>query len=290
MKKYLQFITQDGNRDHILELTKNYSFFDGIFAVVHKGDKTDDTIKILEERKGEGAINVLDCYYMRHDLSMNINLFHPKIKHGDWIFLLDTLERINEDFYPEIDPLIEFFEENGIHQALYEGKTFFFRRSLYQQLIVQSPHWVLFNQPQVPAIELSTANEKCKNARINLRPQYRPYDHSIDHFVKYLWEFSESNHGLMECDGNTPEEKRDNFLNFENQRRQSRENAVLNGIPTDTLEFSNWLIDNKGQYPDYINDLLKQKSAKAFRNFYRYHVLKHDYDEIKKTENEWQYE
>lgn len=293
MKKYLHLIVQDGDRDNILEATRNYSFFDGIFAVVHKGDKSDDTIKILEERKGDGAINVLDCYYKRHDLSMNINLMHPKIQHGDWIFLIDSLERINQEFYSEIDPLIEFFEEKGIYNIMFEGKTFFFRRSLYNQMFTGSPHWVLFNQPQVPSLELSKANSNFKNARINLRPQYRPHDHSIDHFIKYLWEFSESNHGIMECDDpneTDPEVKMQTFVDFETLRREARENAILDGIPTDVLEFSNWMIDNKGNYPDYIVDLLKQKSAKSFRNFYRYHVLKEDYDKIKKTEKEWRYE
>lgn len=291
-KKYLQFITQDGNRDHILELTKNYSFFDGIFAVVHKGDKTDDTIKILEERKGDGAINVLDCYYKRHDLSMNINLMHPKIQQGDWIFLLDTMERINENFYSEIDPLIELFEKHGMYVINFEGKTFFFRRNLYDQMILASPHWYLINSPPIQPVELTQLRNDFSDARINLRPQYRSVEHSIDHFVKYLWEFAESNHSIMENDAFTfkdEDERKQSFVDFEIQRRQSRNLATQNGIPTDTVEFANWLIDNKDNYPDYILDLFKQKSAKSFRNFYRYHVLKEDYDEIKKTEFEWEF-
>lgn len=291
-KKYLHFITQDGNRDHILEVTKNYSFFDGIFAVVHKGDKSDDTIDILNERKGEGTINVLNEYMNRHDLSMNINLMNPKIQQGDWIFLIDTLERINQDFYPEIDALIELFEKHGMYVINFEGKTFFFRRNLYDQMFLGTPHWYLFNSPQINPVELTQMNSSFSNARINLRPQYRPDDHSIDHFVKYLWEFGETNHSIMEIDHlefNNEEEKKQNYIDFETQRRISRNLAVQDHIPTTTLEFANWLIDNKGSYPDYLVELFKQKGAKSFRNFYRYHVLKEEFDEIQKTQFEWEF-
>lgn len=298
MKKYLCFITQDGNRDHVLELTKNYDFFDGIFAVVHKGDRSDDTLEILEQRKKDGAINTLDSYFMRHDLSMNINLLNPKIKNGDWIFLLDTLERINQDFYPEIDPLLEFFEEQKMLSISFEGKLFFFKK-YYDQLFVQSPHWYLSNPVCEIPIELTQLNGKIfEKARINLRPQYRQHDHEIDHFVKYLWEFRESNHGVMECDKyrkHNSDIKMNNhefnelFKDFEITRRLARDYAVDHGIPTDTLEFSNWLIVNKNNYPSQILDLLKHKCAMCFRNFYRYHVLKEGFETIKETQFEWEF-
>lgn len=281
-KKYLHFITEEGNRDHVESLTSNWDFFDGIFAVVHKGKKEDGTQKLIEERKKDGCVQTLDCYYRKHDLAMNMNLQHPTIQHGDWIFLLDTMERINKDFYPEIDPLIEFFIEQGGKTFAFEGKTFMFERDVFDQFFIGTPHWRLFNSHEVPQIELSLLNNKFKNARINLRPQYRPIDHEIDHFVKYLWEFADSNQGVMDCNSD-----KDDYINFETDRRLARIYATKNNIPTDTIEFGNWLIDNKESYPEPINKLFANKNAKSFRNFYRLHVLKEDFHDIKRTENEW---
>lgn len=288
-KKYLHFITEEGNRDHVENMTKHWEWFDGIFAVIHKGRKEDGTQKLIESRKKGGCVQTLDCYYKRHNLAMNMNLHHPTIQHGDWIFLIDTMERINDSLFENnaepINSLLEELEKMNLQTLAFEGKTFFFRRFLYDQEFLGSPHWYLFNGHGQQQVELKSLHEESlSDARINLRPQCRPHDHSIDHFVKYLWDFADSNQGIMEC-----ENDKERFNAFEMQRRMARQLAIENGIPTTTLEFSNWLIDNKGNYPDFLIDLFQQQDAKAFRNFYRSHVLEEDYDTIKKTENTWEF-
>lgn len=286
-KRYLHLTTQEGNKEHIDKTTKNFDFFDGIFAVVynHPNGESDGTKALLEERKKGGNIESLNTYYGRHDLAMNINLQNPKINMGDWIFLLDTLEIINEDFYEEIPALLECFEENNIKTIAFEGKTFFFQRA-YDQQFLYTPHWVLSNGHQQPQMDLKGMNnsEVIQTARINLRNDFRQPDHFIDHFVKYLWEFSDSNHGLMEC-----ENDKDRFMNFEVIRRQTRENAIQEGIPTKVEEFKQWIKDNDiNDWPDFLKIFFAQDDAIAFRNFYRYHVLNHTIEDIKESQRSWE--
>ena len=121
--------------DHIKEICENLDWCDGISAVDHYS--TDGTFEVLQENKKDG--NIIQLPWMDlHYLSMTACLQNGVIRPGDWVYALDSQERVNLDFVSGIKDRIKEWESNGIG-CIFWGKPLIFKKS-YGMSYVGNPH------------------------------------------------------------------------------------------------------------------------------------------------------
>lgn len=125
-KIFLCTVTQN-EYANIKEMTEDLSWCDGIVAVVHQ-PSNDGTFELLDERKKEGEIYKapwMDLHY----IGMTLVVQSPKIRPGDWIYMLDSQERVIPEFVNNLRQKINEYEQQGIGALLW-GKPFLFRKTL----------------------------------------------------------------------------------------------------------------------------------------------------------------
>lgn len=124
-KIYLCTVTQNQER-HIDEMTADQSWYDGIVAVDHFS--TDNTFNILNARKKDGVILQMPWLNL-HYMGMTAVLQSGKIRPGDWVYMLDSQERVIPSFVQNIQERLTEYESQGISTLVW-GKPFLFRKTL----------------------------------------------------------------------------------------------------------------------------------------------------------------
>lgn len=281
-KIYLVGMTSN-QLDNVKELTDPiWQIVDGLIFVDH--ESTDGTRELLEERKGSGRI--LDEKWVNsHDYSMNHILLKGGLQSGDWCLFRDSLERFNVEFAKNIRSLTNLWEMNGVRTVFNYGKIFAFKYN-DSMFFKGSPHFGLEGQ-EGKAIDLKhNYSQDLKEHTWRLKDGEeggRPIDNKINHEARYAWVYGRSNHLLLGL-----EDKLQEFQRSEIIRKHIREVAQMNDFNLDIeglKEFMVWLEERDVKaFHSWIN------SHRVWKNFYRFHILKHEFQEIERLENEWSYE
>jgi hypothetical protein len=120
-----------GIRENIIPISH---FFDGlVWTVNFQGDKPNsgdtELVQLLNISCGEGEISPLK-WINRYDFPRNRYLFSPKIREGDYLVVLDSLEKMSEDFTrDEIPKLTKLMEDNHLDLIVLHGKTLIVRKN-----------------------------------------------------------------------------------------------------------------------------------------------------------------
>lgn len=111
---------------HINEMTEDQSWYDGIVAVDHFS--TDGTYELLQSRKKNGIIIQIPWLNL-HYVGMTAVLQCGHIKNGDWVYFLDSQERVNPDWIKNIRQEVDKFEKDGITCISY-NRPILFQKSI----------------------------------------------------------------------------------------------------------------------------------------------------------------
>jgi hypothetical protein len=273
-KVWLCIITNDKELDNINELTSVWESFDGIFCVVHKQGGDNKVKELLESRKKEGEI--IERNYLYHNgHSMNEFLLNPKIKLGDFLILRDSTERLNVNFCKNIRNFIDSLKQNGIGSVYQRSKLLMFKRWFNQQFF-NGLHWGLFGARQnMIAIDQIIPNDY--EYAYSLRDQLRPKHHRYRHEAYYLINYGVNGNHLQ-------------LFNTNPQELEIHQNEFAK-----FLQFLEGLgicdVDKWGEFlkVNPLDEAMKYhiNLERPLRNYYRYFILKHSDEEIKKDENEW---
>lgn len=121
--------------DHIKELCEDLDWCDGISAVDHFS--TDGTYEVLEKNKKKGKIIQIPWIDL-HYVSKTYCLQNGVIRPGDWVYALDSQERVCQDFVCDIKEKIKGWESQGIG-CIFWGKPLIFKKS-YGMAYFGNPH------------------------------------------------------------------------------------------------------------------------------------------------------
>lgn len=109
--------------DHIKELCENLDWCDGIVAVDHYSD--DGTYEVLEANKKGGKIirmPWINLHYHSKTSTLQCGVIRP----GDWVYTLDSQERVNQEFVADIKNRIKEWESKEIG-CIFWGKPLIFK-------------------------------------------------------------------------------------------------------------------------------------------------------------------
>jgi hypothetical protein len=261
-KIFLAISTGAGEIENIKELTASFYNFDGL-AVTYHGTKEDEEYKLLENRKGNGFVEIIP-YFGHHGHDLNHILFNPKIDQSSWLLLRDSSERVNPDFAANIKDFIKMLEYNGINTVYNYSKLLLFKRFPHQYF-VNSPHWGLVGvQDKMISIEASGLFSREEDYCYSIRNRNRDKYHFVWHYLKYFSNILDSNHCLL---GN--EKNQNQFQIDEGNRRQFRRYLETNNYLPLTPEKFIWICNNKLEDIKYLIN-----NNKILNDAYRYLVLK----------------
>jgi len=276
-KIYVCGMTQN-EKKNIDELTAQYApHVDGHIWVDH--GSTDGTKEILEERKGCGK--VIGAKYLKyHCHSMNLFMLDGGMKIGDVFILRDSQERFNTEFVKNIREFSNTMRQNGVMTIFSHGKPFMvtYFDDMY---FTQSPHYSLQNF-RGKVIDLKDYFEKEEEYAYRLwdgQPGGRPKDNAIRHHLKYYLHPISNHCALGVTDHNVYREREAN--------RQTFRLYCYDHYNFDfTIESLLFLLKKEDWKNDSVFVDMMEKEW-ILKSFYRYEVLRHDFDEIKKTEEVW---
>lgn len=184
MKLWLCGITGDRLKD-ITEATECFDSFDGLVFVDHLSK--DGTKELLESRKKEGKI-ISRPYVKQHSHSQNEILFSRHIKNGDWIFWIDSPERIKPFWLNQLRNDIKNFEKHGVGAVYFSGRPYLFQYFDYQKF-EGSPHWGLV----YPKGKIISFGDENKGLYLENKRNENPEDSYCLHPIKYWFCFNPSN-------------------------------------------------------------------------------------------------
>lgn len=133
-KIWLGLITYNELKN-ITEMTESLDWCDGIVAVDH--GSTDGTFELLESKKKEGKILRLPWMNL-HYVSMTAVLQCGVIRPGDWVYFLDSQERVTEEYAKEIRSAITDYQAQGIG-CVHWGRPLLFQKSV-GMVYRENPH------------------------------------------------------------------------------------------------------------------------------------------------------
>ena len=206
----------------------------------------------------------------RLDFSRNHCLYWGPIKNGDWVICLDDLERLKPKFFENYENLIKTMANHRFDGAVLRGKRFLFRQNPFVEF-VGNPHEGLrglYNQ-----LELTQVQEYSNydDFFANLRPERRPKDHFIGHFLKYYF-YPNSNHCLLGCEHNVTL-----YKEREMRRREFMSVCEASGINDDKELLAWWKEKGIDGMEDYINKEIILNDA--YRHFILGEEVVNKYDD-----------
>lgn len=264
-----------------------WEHIDGIISV--DAGSTDGTRELLEERKGQGEV-LYRKWTNDHDLQQNVWLRESVLKEGDIVLIRDSCERFNPEWAKKIRNFLDTLIFGGVRSIFNYGKLFAFVWS--DSIVCQgSPHWGMVGL-QHKMIDLKEYhNEDLHEWSWRVRDGEeggRPIDNKIDHEAKYYWTYGRSNHLLLGREDNIEEYQRLEIirLHLRDQARILGFELTLDGLK----QFMKWITSEEVEDSTRNNGKNWVNSCSITKNFYRKHLLNHDWDDIISTENSWELE
>lgn len=202
IKPYLCFMAGKNEYDNIYELVNDVKpYIRGVCALIHDANEFDAGASYLLKVNNElGAGNIIfGSYIGDHSHSRNRILKETGIEFGDFIVMIDLMERIPVDFAKSFNDLISQMENQNIDIAYYYNKPYVIR---YREdlLYINTPHESLINinilGKKLKNIELNNFISDESKVRINTRPLKRDKNHHISHYIRYLLQ-PNSNQNLL---------------------------------------------------------------------------------------------
>ena len=191
------------------------------------------------------------------------------------------MERFNLNFVKDIKKYVEFFRQKEIRFVHNNGKGFGFE--YYDDLFFfGNPHWGLRNaRPKyLNMLDLFQKERDFAYRLLDGEEGGRPLHNYIDHFAKYYYVYGRSNHLMLGRD-----DKPQEYEELEQNRQKFRLYCCSLGIDF-TLEALKDYLSKDYWKNDKIFCKLFDKEE-ILKTFYRWHILKHDLETIKKDEKIW---
>jgi len=185
IKIWLVGMTQNkiNNLKRIVDYGNKY--FDGLIYVDHFS--TDGAYELLEENKKEGKI-IQRPYYKQHSHSQNEILFCRHAKNGDWMFLNDSNEFIEQKWLNTIRNDILEYDKQGIGAVCFSGRVYLWKYFDNQQFY-GSPHWSI----QGIVGKTISFGEENKNQYIHNNRENNRLEHYVMHPIFYWYCHNPSN-------------------------------------------------------------------------------------------------
>lgn len=275
-KLWLCGITQN-RRNDIDEMTKDtHQYFDGLVFV--DGYSDDGTFELLNERKGEGKI-IQRQWTNDHDFQMNEFLRQGPMQNGDWFVILDSPDRLNEDWCKNLRKETQKLEEERVGAISMATKVYlaqYFDHMFY----FQTPHWGLNGIVG----DVKFYSEEEKKECVTSKRFDDPVKSALLHPVKYYYVYGRSNHCQL-LYGQFGSE----VLNrHENQRLNFRlycQNELGLDLTLDSLEE----YMRKGNFTQYFIDSVEMEVN--LKDLYRYKILGQDFvKQIDQNRHNWSFE
>jgi hypothetical protein len=278
-KPYLVFMSGPNEYENIFELVNPIkSYIRGVCALIHDADQFDKGVEYLLKINNElNAGNIiLGPYTGDYSLSRNRILRETGIKDGDFLLIIDTLERVSNKFAPEIDQLCNYMNNNNIDIIRYLVKPYLvkYREDLIymgtpHEALITLTDAILESENRLRVIELSNnpSFRDESDVRINLRPIKRDSKHFINHYIKYLLLPNSNQNCLgLEHHGNAPA-----LPKLEKLRKSLLKALRDNNLPRTTDGVKQLLSNGLDEVTRTIVNGHKQVN-----DFYRYFILKDD--------------
>ena len=278
-KPYLVFMSGPNEYENIFELVNPIkSYIRGVCALIHNADHFDKGVEYLLKINNElNAGNIIfGPYTGDHSLSRNRILKETGIKDGDFLLIIDTLERVSNKFAPEIDQLCNYMNNNNIDIIRYLIKPYLikYREDLIymgtpHEALITLTDAILESENRLRVIELSNnpSFRDESDVRINLRPIKRDSKHFVNHYIKYLLLPNSNQNALgLEHHGNAPA-----LPKLEKLRKSLLKALRDNNLPR-TTDGVKQLLSNG------LNEVTRPivNGHKQVNDFYRYFILKDD--------------
>jgi hypothetical protein len=281
MKIWLGGITN--SLDVLPLIEQSLPYFDGIIFTVD--DRSDlsliNKFKELKEKYNHFHF-LVRRFSQAHDWRANDWLHSGLIKSGDYVCVMDSTDRFNENFILNIKSTINDWIEKDIN-AVFIDRLFAFRFTGHQYF-ESTPHWGVVNLLNKIYNLSQEENFKKENYIINTRDILR---YGIIHPIKYFCEYRRSNATqlLYQQFGNEiwhfHENERLKFQIFVEQKL---------GFECTVENLVNYLregIKNKN-LPEYVIDYVHFEVN--FQDLVRFYILKQDFiNEIAKNRFNWSF-
>ena len=187
MKIWLGGITN--SKDVIPLIEKSLPYFDGIvFTLDEKSDKS--LFEKFEELKNNNHNfhYIVRPFAQAHDWRANDWLHSGLIKSGDYVCIMDSTDRFNDDFLVNLKTTVNQWNQAEMN-SIFLDRPFIFKFTGHQYF-ESSPHWGIANLLN-KIINLSAdPSYKKENYIINTRDILR---YGIVHPIKYFCEYKRSN-------------------------------------------------------------------------------------------------
>jgi hypothetical protein len=249
------------------------------------GGSTDNTTGVITDWGG----HILKRRWTNdHDFQMNVLLRDKEtpIRHGDWVFIIDSQERISHKFMKKLkNGMIEEFEKGGYKTIYQRSKPIMFKYH-DDQIFMGSPHWGLTNQRQ-PFLDISKVmpNYKDEDYVWSLRNDKEKW---ILNGLKYYYVYGRSNHCWLVYDPRRHNSfTQQSAPEHETMRMSFRDycSDKLDLPRGDTKAFDAFL--EKGDFPKQFIDFVEKEEI--LKNYFRYTILRESEKDIYDTQHDWSF-
>ena len=282
-------ITQN-QEQNILELITTFGGTDDKVGTVWvDGGSTDDTVKVIEDWKNGIVLN--RKWTNDHDFQMNVLLRDKEspIKHGDWVFIIDSQERIAKKFMDKLkNGWLDEMDKAGYKTIYQRSKPILFKYH-DDQLFMGSPHWGLSAQRQ-PMLDIAKSMPDYKDEDY-IWSQRNDKEKWILNGFKYYYVYGRSNHCWLVYDPR----RHDSFTQQSAPQHEAMRLAFrdycsdeLGLTRGDSKSFDSFLEAHPAApYPEKFIDYIEKEEI--LKNYFRYTILGESEKDIYDTQHDWSF-
>lgn len=279
MNKLWMVVATQNQEKNINELTeKIWEFFDGIVGVVNQ-PSNDLTYDILESRKKGGTI-IKRPFVKNHGHFMNEALLCGTIQNGDWIFIIDSPQRINIEWLKNMRNSLDLFEKHGFNAVFLD--RIYLARYFDDMLFQGGIHWGLTNiRHKIFDFPSQIYKYNQENYIINKRDKLTS---GFLNPAKYYYSYGDAGQTQILYS----QFSEDHFKHHEKARQLFRIFCQYNlGLDLTLDSLIKYMQDNVGNYPEYFEQILELEVN--LKDIFRLKVLNQPWEDLAKQRFDWSY-